>query len=501
MKRPGTVGTVPLDADGEAIMSGLAEDIARLTEDSALMIVEFHAAKITYWRIRPDSSGVPGVRYKSRTWDSLQISNDFNEDALAESMRPGDGTALVMARTGARIPGSPEDRDADRAFDIARAAFPHARAFYSVSCIEDLLDEAIGRVPLPASVWYELVVLRRTPSGRLEVTSQQLFLPEERPGATRTFAVRCEPSDESGTVFAVAARNEAFEFQLLTMKSARIPTGAYTVTATLRRPGVVSFTGLPVKLRDDARNWLDVVAAVPDRLDVVGPAHAIVAIEACGLPDDFDTRIERARQLVEDIRRGTDGLVRLSLVSYAAHLHQRRTLDPQVRVLAWAEPDPHVVDQRLDWLRDRGPVDSGRARAAQIECMLEVVARRLRAPEAALAGRPVLVTIGGRQSFPHRIDPATRIFPCPRQQDWRALLLGMKQNHPGLALAAIRDGAAGFEDPFADDPADEVWRQLGTDSYARAAVFDPRRLAVDVGLRSPTMQYLPFPLAISEGAG
>jgi hypothetical protein len=491
---------VPLDADGEAIVSGLAADMAHLTAGSLLMIVEFHATKVTYWRVCPDPSGVPWVRDESRTWDSFRISNVFDDSILTASIRPDDDTRLVLARTGARIPGNADDSDAGRAFDVASQAFPKARTFYSVSAVDDLLEEATARVPLPASVWYELVVLRRTPSGRVEVTSQQLFLPEERRGATRTFDIRCEPSDENGTAFVVAARNAAFEFQLLTMRSARIPAGTYTITATLRRPGVVAFTGLPVKLLDDARNWLDVVATVPERLDAVSPAHLIVAIEACGLPGDFDTRVDRARQLIGDVRAGTDGQVRFSLLSYAAHLHQRRTPDPQVRVLAWAEPDPRVLDRHLDGLRDRGPVDTGRARAAQIECMLEEVTRRLRSPEAVLAGRPVLVTIGGRPSFPHRIDPATRIFPCPHHRDWRTLLLGLRENHAGLAFAAIRDGAAEFEDPFAEDPADEIWRHLGTDSYARAAAFDPRRLAVDVGLRSPAPQYLPFPLAISEGA-
>jgi hypothetical protein len=491
---------VPLDADGEAIVSGLVADIAHLAVGSALMIVEFHATKTTYWRVRPDSSGIPWVRDESRTWDSLRVSSTLDESALIASIRPDDGTQLVFARTGTRIPGHIDDRNADRAFDVARAAFRQARAFYSVSSINDLLGEATARVPLPASVWYELVVLCQTPSGHIEVTTQQLFLPEERPGATRTFAIRCEPSDENGTAFAVAARNAVFEFQLLTMKSARIPAGTYTVTAKLRRPGLVSFTGLPVELRDDARNWLDVVASVPERLEVVGPVHLIVAIECCGLPEDFDTRMDRAKQLIEDVAGGTDGRVLFSLLSYTAHLHQRRTPDPQVLVLAWAEPDPHVLDRHLDWLRDRGPVDTGRARAAQIECMLEELTRRLRAPEAAQAGRPVLVTIGGRQSFPHRIDPATRIFPCPHHYDWRTLLLALRESHAGLAFAAIRDGAAIVENPFAEDPADEVWRHLGTDSYARAAAFDPRRLTVDVGLRSPTLHRLPFPLAITKGA-
>jgi hypothetical protein len=494
------VDGVPLDADGEAIVAGLADDIAHLAAGGILTIVEFHVAKMTIWRIRQDSGGIPWVRSQSRTWDSLRIANALDETALTKGIRTDDASQVVLARTGSRTGESADDRDADRAFHVATATFPRARVFYSGSSIDDLLEEATARVPLPPSVWYELVVLSRTSSGRIEMSSQQLFLPEERRGATRTFAIQCEASDENGTAFAVAARNAAFEFQLLSMKSARIETGTYTVTATLRRPGVVSFAGLPVKLRDDTRDWLDVVRGVPDRLDAIGPVHLIIAIEVCGQAADLETRLDRARQLIDDVRAGTEGRVRFSLLSYAAHLHQRRTADPETQVLAWAEEDPHELVRRLDWLRERGPVDSGRARAAQIECMLDEVARQLRAPEAALAGRPVLVTIGGRGAFPHRIDPATRIFPCPRHRDWRTVLRGLKEDYPGLAVAAVRDGAAVFEDPYAEDPADEIWRHLGTDSYARAAAFDPRRFAIDVGLRSPTLQYLPFPLAIPEGA-
>ncbi len=481
-------------------MSGLAADIAHLATGSALLIVEFHVAKITYWRIRPDSSGIPWVGTESLPWDSLRISNSLDESAVTASIRIDDGTQLVLARTGARIPGSTEDREADRAFDVARAALGYARAFYSVASIEDLLEGAVAQVPLPASVWYELVMLTQTSSGRIDMTSQQLFLPEERAGATRTFTIRCEPGDENGTVFAVAARNAAFDFQLLTMQSARIPVDTYTITAKLLGPGVVSFTGLPVKLRDDARDWLDVVAAVPHRLDVGGPVHLILALDVCGPADDFDTRVDRARQLIADVRGGTDGRVRFSLLSYAAHLHQNRAPDPPVRVFAWAEPDPRVLVRHLDWIIDRGPADTGRARGAQIECMLREVAERLRAQNAAQAGRPVLVTIGGRQPFPDRIDPVTRIFPCPDHQDWRTLLARLSHGHQGVAFAAIRDGTSDADNPFADGPGDQAWRSLGRDSYSRAATFDPRRLAADVGLRSTTLQYLPFPLATTEGA-
>jgi hypothetical protein len=489
---------VSLDADGEALVSGLAEEIAQLVAGSTILIVEFHTTKATYWRISLDSCGIPIRGEESRTWDSFRKWDMLDDDAVTASIRRDDATRLVLARTGARVPGSPQDRDADQAFDVASQAFPDARTFYSVASVADLLEGATRRIPLPPSVWYELAVLRRTRSGRLELTSQQLFLPGERSGATRTFQVRCEPSDENGTAFAVLARNAAFEFQVISMKSARIADGTYTVTAALRRPGVVHFSGLPDKLRDDPRDWFDVVAAVPERLDVIGPIHLIIAIEICGSPDDFATRIDRAKQLIEDVRGGTGGRVRFSLLSYAAHLHQRGTRDPEVTALDWAAVDADEVDRRLDWLAEQGPVDSARARAAQIECMLSEVGRRLHASDATL-GRPVLVTIGGRPSFPHRIDPVTRIFPCPRNEDWRSLLRGLRDEHEGLALAAIRDGAADWVRPFADDPTDEVWQHLGTDSYARAAEFDPRRLAVEVGLRSPTMQYLPFPLAISEG--
>ena len=163
-------------------------------------------------------------------------------------------------------------------------------------------------MPLPSSLWYELVLLRRRRSGRLEFTAQQLFLPEARRGDTRQFTVRCEPSDDNGTVFAVAARDAAFEFQLVSMASAKVPPGTYRLIATLLRPGRVRFDGLPVKLRTDPRDWLDVLAEVPERLDAYGPSHLIVAVECCGTDAQVEARIDRAGQLLHaQGRRGRPG--------------------------------------------------------------------------------------------------------------------------------------------------------------------------------------------------
>ena len=54
---------------------------------------------------------------------------------------------------------------------------------------------------------------------------------------------------------------------LVSMASAKLPPGTYTVTATLRRPGTVSFDGLPAPLRKDTRSWAELCATVPGRLD------------------------------------------------------------------------------------------------------------------------------------------------------------------------------------------------------------------------------------------
>jgi hypothetical protein len=484
--------------DGEAIVSRLSADISRLAVDETRTIAEFHTAKVTVWQVWPDDCGIPRVWSESRTWDSLLDRGLFDERALLAFIRPDGDGRLLLARTGTPSPPFSAVADADRAFAAARRAHPDAVTFSCETSVDDLLGEATARVPLPASVWYELVLLSRTRTGRIEFTAQQLFLPEAVRGDTRTFDIRCEASDENGTAFAVAARNEAFEFRLLSLQSARVQPGTYRVTAKLLRPGRVSLHGLPVKPRDDPRSWLDVRAAVPERLDAVVPAHLIVAVEVCGPQRELHARVDRARQLAGDLAAGTGAELHYSLLTYGAHLHERREADEPVRVLSWAEPDARQLSRGLDDLDARGPVDSGPARGAQIECLLHELAERLGKPEAGSAGRPVLVTIGGRPSSPSRIDPATRIFPCPHRRDWRGLQQTLSRAR-GMTFGAIRDGDDS-DDQSGYNPADEVWRTLGSEAYARVGTFNPRPFAVGLGLASPTMQYLPFPLAVPERA-
>lgn len=469
----------------------------------ALTIAEFTTARVAVWTVRPDNRGTPRVWYRWHEWSALRTWDMLNEGELLDRLRPEDDTRIVLARTTRAEPGDTADEGgqgrhvADRAFGIARDKYPHAPAFRSPTCVDDLLREATARVPLPSSLWYELVLLRRRESGRLELTAQQLFLPEARRGDTRPFTVRCEASDENGTAFAVVTRDAAFSFELLFLASGRIPPGTYNVTATLLRPGRVRFDGLPARLREDSRNWLDILAALPDSLEVIGPAHLIIAIELCGTAETLRARLDRASQLIGQVRSGADGLVAFSLVTYAAHSQERRTIDEPVTAHAWTETAAGPLDSRLSALRARDPATSRYPDAAPVECMLAEVTRRLRAPEAAAAGRPVLVTIGDRPPFPHRIDPSTGILPCPKRQDWRVLLRGLADDYAGMAFGVIRDVAD--DDPPAS-PAADIWRQLGTDARAGLDTFDARRFAVDLGLLSARTQNLPLPLAIFEGA-
>ena len=67
-----------------------------------------------------------------------------------------------------------------------------------------------------------------------------------------------------------------------------------------------------------------------------------------------------------------------------------------------------------------------------------------------------------------------------------------------MAFGLIRDDEVEVDLP--GNPADDIWRNLGTDASATPVAFDARRFAVDLGLLSATMQYLPLPLAVPEGA-
>lgn len=469
---------------GEVGIRELTARIAGLAVGEAFTIAEFLADEVRRWQVRVDRRGTPRVRYESAGFAALCRDGVLSGAELERFLAPGNHERLLIAggEAGAQSPA------ADEAWHLTRRRFSRASVLASgAASVDEQLGDATARVPL--SQWYELYLLERGQRGRLAVSPQQLFEPGDRRGDTRTLRVYCEPSGHAGTAFAVVARDRSGYSGLVCMASAKVRTGPHVVTATLRRPGKVSFDGLGVPLRKDTRNWGDVRATVPERLGGTGAVHLILAVETCGSEDQVAAYLDRAAQLVGNVASHADSPVSFSLLTYGAHPHNLRVDDDPVAVLAWADRHQPVL-AHLSALRGQADTRLDHyTRAANIECMLGQAASLLqdsrdRTGRRPSGERPVLVTIGSRDPFPAWRDPVTEILPCPRHHEWRDFLGRLKQNHPEMTFGAICGG----------DPGAEAWRLLGADAIADLIVLDAQQFAVDLRLLRPAGEHVPFPL-------
>lgn len=444
-------------------------EVALLDKGTIFSVVEFGADGITGWEVWQDKAGVPRARH----WPCEPASDRTDPSVLYEHrLRP-----LTTGRRLLIIFDALHELYAD-AFEVLRAARPEAPVYYCTVPLASLLRDVIAEIPL--TCWYELVVLRQTESRRLVLDSRQLFPPGAQRGYREQFRIRCEPSDEHGTVFAVVAV-EARRFQLVSVQSAAIAPGVYEPTAVLLRPGHVDFQGLPGKLRTEPRRWPSLVSAVPARLDRPPPTHLVCVIEVSGPTDQFRRRIDRIQDLIAHTD-GTDGQLSVSLISYGPHAFDRRVPDEPAKVLAWAA-DSKTVLLALDKLGERKLVEGEYPRAAQLECALTEVARLLSVRD----GRPVLVTAGSRPPFPPRVDIRSEILPCPDRRDWRRPLQKL-YGVPGITFGALPD----------QDADAEIWTRLGREALEPLDVVDVRRFAADLGLCGTAVP-VPFPLIDTNG--
>jgi hypothetical protein len=444
-------------------------------------ISEFTADGIVSWEIRRDEAGTPRARYwPTAPWTDLSEAGILSEREVSRIAWPQDGSVAVL------VCSAVNDPYASQAFDIVVDAHQAVQAYRYNGSLDELLLEVIAAEPL--TQWYELVTLRRTQTGRLVLTGTQLFPPGARRGERQSLTVRCEPSGENGTVFAVVATESVDQVRLVSLESVNLAPGVYNLTAVLRGPGVVHFEGLPTKLREEHRSWPEIVMSVPARLDFSQPAHLICTIEVSGDPAVVADRIEQAEQLIRQVSMAAEDRLRISLISYGPHPMGRAFAGEPARVLIWAQARAAALAE-LDRLKRRKAAETGYPRAAQIECMLALVARELGRPDQD-NGRPVLVTVGSRPPFPARLDPATEIIPCPEQNDWRRSLRQMQDEHPGIAFGAINDS----------HPDQEIWHHLGISAFAAANsnIFDVQGFAERLGLLS-RVEYIPFPLIEAEG--
>lgn len=458
-----------MNEDDESVRQALVAELALLREDgAAFTVAEFGVNDIVVWKVHRDGNGTPQARrwppVSPPPWTDPRL---FYEQKLSPLI--GAESRLFIVRNSADH--RPE------MFDAVRTVRRDAPVHRCAAPMEILLREAIRDSPLTR--WYELVVLTQTRTGRLGLDSHQLFPPEAARGYSQQLRIRCEPSDDHGTVFAVVTR-ESRHFRPVSVQSAMVPPGVYKLTALLSRPGHVQFDGLPAELRPDSRNWQAIVDAVPARLERRPPTHLICAIEVSGTNEQVRRRISRLEQLIDSI--GSGGQMSVSLISYGPHAFDRHEHEEPVTVLAWAAATEYARSALLALGDHRQPEDEY-PRAAQLECVLTEIADRL--PDQH--GRPVLVTIGSRPPFPPRMDLRTEIIPCPHRRDWQRALRQICAV-PGIALGAIYD----------KDAHGDIWPLLGREALESVDLLDVPGFAQDLGLCAP-VQHMPFPTIEQEG--
>lgn len=467
-----------MSAQGHAADRALRAELAELTEGAVFKIAEFGEEGVVVWEVRRDGNGTP---LAARLGPPVPASPGTGSGGFyGERLSPltGAGSRLLIVWSAARA------ERPDEMFEMLRDARPDAPCCSSDTPVAVLLREAIRDSPLTR--WYELVVLRRSRSGRLGMDGHPLFPPGAQRGYRCQFRIRCEPGGSRGTVFAVVTR-EGRRFRIVSLQSADIPPGLYRPTAVLARPGQVMFQDLPAALQPEHRRWSDIVAAVPEKLDRPPPVHLVCLIEVSGAKEQLKRRIDRVEQLITSAGAVSGQLV-VSVVSYGSHAFDHRQHEEPVTALAWAMSGDRAL-AALGRLRGRTPPEGRRPpeeeypRAAQLECALAEVAGRLTGRD----GRPVLVTVGARPPHPPRVDIRTEILPCPERKDW-SWYLSELQAVPGITFGALYDrGASGA-----------IWPRLGRETLEPLNVVEAARFAADIGLYGP-VQYVPFPLIDQEG--
>jgi hypothetical protein len=483
-----------VSGDEEAVHETLLTELRLLRDKAVLKVSEFGISGVVVWTVERDRNGTPQARQSlplpAATW------SDDPALCYEQRLRPriGGSRLLIVCSSPDGFPeGFPEgEPDVERPGQMLgelRADRPDARIFCVRTPVAELLRQAIRESPLTR--WYELMVLRQSPSGQLVLDSHRLFPPDARRGYRRELRIRCEPSDSNGTVFAVVVRDfpgiaRVPPESVVSVRSAVVKPGVYKLTAVLARPGRVEFEGLPATPEAELRHWAEIVETVPDRLHRSPPAHLVCAMEVSGTSERLMHRIDRLEQLIDSVS-AADRRLAVSLVTYGPHSFDRREHDEPVRIRAWARSGDAVLAE-LRELRGRKPPDDEYPWAARLECALAVIAERLTGRLTGRHGHPVLVTAGMRPPFPPQADVRTEILPCPDRQDWRGPLQQLARV-PGMAFGALCD----------QDAEGEIWTQLGRNAIRPVSVLDVPRFAAALRLSGP-VQHVPFPVIDEERA-
>ncbi|HXT88536.1 MAG TPA: hypothetical protein VN714_04685 [Trebonia sp.] len=450
----------------DEVRDALSDELAQLTGNTTFTVVEFGSAGATIWRLYRDENGTPRAEQPRVRQSVLK-----DPEAFYREVNP-----VFIMRTAAVLP--------DNLFELLTAA-RGVPVYECHASLEAQVRRAITESPLVLG--YELAVLKEVPAGRpdagrLVLAGYPLFPPGVTQGYRTAVRVHCEPTDGSGTVFAVVTRDRRPDIppseQVLRpvhIHSAVVPADTYEVTAVLARPGRVLLEGLPAPLSKSADSWDNLKRQVPERLSAAEAVHLVCLVETSGGEDQVELRVDRLSQLIDEAAQRVSRL-NVSVVAYGPHSVAWRVDERPVAVRAWAASGTRAI-QELRGLLGRGDDDREYLRAAQLECALETVARHLSDPD----GRPVIVTAGRRPPHPPAMDTRSTIIPCPDRVNWKWQVDKLASLR--ATFGALRDsGARG-----------EIWRMLGRD--AMATVDDPVDMpdfAARLGLRTATQTVL-FP--------
>ena len=465
----------------ESALDALTTALERLENNTNFKMVEFSPSGAVVWTISLDACGTPTAHYIPVADAPAAGPTDFYHRQLAPML---EGRLLLVGVTTLSYP-----RDVVQVLREEQGV----SVYSCVAPLEDLIKTVIRASPL--RTFYELLVMRQKAAGRITLVPHPLFPPGAVSGYSTDLVVRCAPTDEHGTAFAVVARQPGaggqgtqLRMHPIEVQSAAIMPGTYEVRAVLMRPGHVNFQGLPVRLERDQRKLQDIVRTTPGKLRAARGTHLVCMLEVTGGAEPLEQRVKRLEALI-DTAEASGRLLKVSLVTYGPHAVDRNGTEDPAMTLSWAtsshlaklklqEVQEAKARQARDWkLRDVPETEYGRA--AQLECALREVNSRLTARD----GSPVLVTAGARPPHPSRVDLATEIIPCPNMVRWQDELSRLQLRLPELRFGAL----------FGPDAVGEIWRDLGRDAHGDLEVVDLPEFATQLGLRDP-VQAVPFPI-------
>lgn len=336
-------------------------------------------------------------------------------------------------------------------------------------------------------------------TGVVRLRARPLFRPGDLPGTEASVALRRVPGDRAPVTLAVAvnghtdgAGNPEADPTIISAHILPRPVDpAYQLRAVLDAPGRIRFTE-PCGITAAAQPWTDILAAVPQKVDVrPGPVDLVCAIELAGTKRQVDRRRELVRELLEELAAEYPDLdpapLRVGLLGCTDHVfapgEERR------RVVRRAPLQPPAMALTA-LARFRG-AEIRYPPAAPIEDLLYEAYRTL-APASRDAGRVSrLLLVAGRAPHPHRLGP-DKVQPCPFHCDW-------PRTARALAASGIKTVAVADTMPARAARA-AFWTAAAPAGLHALPDASAGKVAEDLGVLVRNSQRIGVPLAAGTGA-